>query len=103
MNAAGGVHVAGDIELVPRSSGEVFRAVRWRSVDHASAGVHGHVISDYAQNLPALRWQKRVVEPGVLHHVAGESGNRLRIWESAFFCNVFGQFLRNDVDCVAYL
>ena len=75
------VHVAGGVEPVLHAGGKVFRTVRWRGVDHASAGVHGDVIGQHAENLAIQKRMLKVQRAPVL--LPGKCASSRRIREAA--------------------
>ncbi len=72
-------------------------------MNHASPCVHGDVVGDHAQNLPALPGKKRVVEPQILHRVPGKMGDGRGVRKSAFCGNILGELFGHDIDGVGSL
>src|SRR5208282_6369591 len=76
------IHVAGGVQAVLDSGGEVFSAVRGRGVDNASAGIHGDVVRQHAQNVPV---EKGMLEQGILKRFSRDVSPGLGSYKAALF------------------
>ena len=70
------VDVAGGIEAVLHAGGEVFSAVRRRSVDDAGAGIHGDVVGEHAKNFAV---EEGMLEVEALELASGEVSELARV------------------------
>src|SRR5215475_10111109 len=89
------VDVAGRVESVFHSCKKILSAVRWRSVDHARACVHGDVICEYTQNFAI---KKRMLEIQAFKLASGEVSQFTRIGELALLRHIYRQLRGNDVN-----
>ena len=64
-------------------------------MNHAGAGVHGHVVRQHAENLAI---EKRMLKVQTLHLAAGEARQFFRVLQIAFLGYIGSQPGRDDVD-----
>ena len=95
VDATGGVHAAGGVNVVADASIEIVRAMCWRRVHRAGASIRCNVSGQHTQNA-AL--QKRVLEGGALKDAALEPRQFGSFTQLAGGGNRRGQFCRDDVD-----
>ena len=72
--------------------------MRWGGVDNACAGVHGDVVGQHAEDF-AIEEGMLKVQP--LHLAAGEVGEFVSVFETAFRGHIGGQPCRDNVNFAA--